>query len=157
MNLNTEKMTTTKEEVALGRLLFDEESQLASVLDYGGDYLKVLNGDETPKLGHRVNMGYKGELRGEVNGSIEGMDHIEIRPDGMFKLNIHATITTYDGKKIAYESGGIVETETGEVRQHVWFRTQEKEYLWLNKLYVWVIGKADFATGTLTLKNYVAA
>ena len=59
-----------------------------------------------PAEGARFDVYFEGPITGKLNGTVKGVDYLHIRADGRCQLNIHAEITTEDGKKISLAADG---------------------------------------------------
>lgn len=52
-------------------------------------------------------MAFAGRATGRLAGSVRGVDYLVLRADGRMDLNIHATIETDDGCRIALAADGV--------------------------------------------------
>jgi hypothetical protein len=95
-----------------------------------------------------------------LKGTAKGVDYLHIRADGRCQLDIHAEITTDDGKKIALAADGVAIPEKGspvfQLRENVTLTTSHPEYAWLNPIQVWAPGTVDVAKGEIHIKGYAA-
>ena len=72
------------------------------VAEYGVPLEAVMSGQAPPAEGARFDVHFEGPVTGpKVSGSAKGADYLHIRADGRIQFDIHAEITTEDGKKIA--------------------------------------------------------
>jgi hypothetical protein len=149
--------------IPVGEHLFDEAVQLTGVTEYGISWQEFVSGQVTPPPeGARFDIAFAGSLEGsKLNGSITGVDFLEVRADGRFLLHIHATITTDDGERIAlYEDGLLIPSADGtgiaQLRLNMQFTTSSPKYAWVNQLQVWGRGSVDMAKGEVSVKAYVA-
>ena len=87
-----------------------------------------------------------------------GADYLHIRADGRIQFDIHAEITTEDGKKIALAAVGVLmgAPPVLELRENVTLTTSYPEYSWVNAIQIGGTATADLAKGELRLKAYVA-
>lgn len=80
--------------------------------------------------------------------------------DGRAEIDIHGTITTEDGKRIALEAGGVAIPEEGspvfQLREHVSLMSNHPELSWVNRTEVWARGVVDVSTGQVHLRAYAA-
>ena len=85
------------------------------------------------------------------------MDYLHVRSDGRGQLDIHAEITTEDGKKIALAADGVSfgEPPVLQLRENVTLTTAHPEYSWVNAIQVWAPGTVDLAKGEIRIKAYV--
>ena len=72
------------------------------------------------------------------------------------QLDIHAEITTEDGKKIALAADGVAlgEPPVLQLRENVTLTTSHPEYSWVNALQVWAPGTVDLEHGEIRIKGY---
>jgi len=143
-----------------GELLYEYNARWTGLTEYGASMQEVMEGRaELPPGGLRVDIEFEGEVTGPLPGHIAGCDYLNIRADGRMELDIRATITTPEGKKIAVTAGGVCIPEEGstvsQLRENVKLSTADPEYAWLNPLEVWATGHADVAAQTLTLRGYI--
>jgi hypothetical protein len=76
----------------------------------------------------RFDVRLEGPVAGQnLNGTVQGVDYLHIRADGRGQLNIHAEITTEDGKKIALAADEVAIPEKGspifQLRENVTLTT----------------------------------
>jgi hypothetical protein len=112
-----------------------------------------------PAEGARFDVYFAGPITGtKVRGTVKGVDYLHIRADGRCQLNIHAEITTEDGKKIALAADGVAIPENGspvfQLRENVTLTTNHPEYSWLNPIQVWARGTVDVSKGEIRIKGY---
>jgi len=144
-----------------GEMLYAYNGRLTGFTEYGASMQQVLEGKaELPPGGLRIDIEFEGDVEGRLAGRIAGCDYLNIRADGRMELDIRATITTPEGKKIAVSAGGVGVPEgqgatASKLRENVKLTTADPEYAWLNPLEIWATGRADVADGTLTVRGYV--
>lgn len=141
--------------------LFTEEVMLTGVTEYGISWQDLTTGKvPPPPEGARFDIYFAGTLEGEkVKGSLEGVDFLTVRADGRFLLNLHVTITTDDGEKIAlYETGLLIppqdDSMIAQLQLDMQFTTHSPKYAWLNKIQAWALGDVDWNTGKVTIQAY---
>ena len=84
-----------------GELLYEYTPKITQVVEYGASADALISGQTPPPAeGARVDIYFEGPITGKLNGTVKGVDYLHIRADGRCQLNIHAEITTEDGKKI---------------------------------------------------------
>ena len=75
-------------------------------------------------------------------------------------MNIHAEITTEDGKKIALAADGVAIQKEGspvfQLKENVTLTTNYPEYSWVNPIQVWAPGTVDMSKGEINIKGYAA-
>lgn len=151
--------STTEREVTMPveAHLYDISMRHTNIVDYGYSAADAANGVPIPPQGARIDMAVEGVISGpHINGRIKGVDYGELRADGRFQLNIHATITTDDGERIALYADGIFRFSDGAVRENVTLKTASPRYAWVNGLQIWATGIADVPNRRLELHGYIA-
>jgi hypothetical protein len=85
--------------------------------------------------------------------------YVHVRADGRCQLNIHAEITTEDGKKISLAADGVAIPEDGspvfQRKENVTLMTNHPEYSWVNPIQVWAPGTVDVSKGEIRIKGQV--
>ena len=137
------------------QLLFEEEIRLTKVQEYGFSWQKLVDKNTSiPPHGARFDIYFEGELKGDkINGTIKGVDYLEVRSDGLFSLDLHASIATADGANIKVTESGI--NDKGKLRLNMNFHTSDERYAWLNQALVWGVGSVAFETGEVEIKAYL--
>lgn len=79
------------------------------------------------------------KIKGEVLPF--GADWVLIRPDGVFQLDVRATIRTDDDELVYATYGGVVDSSRDYFRTIHTFETGAEKYSWLNKIVCVGIGK----------------
>lgn len=139
--------------------IFTEEINLTEITEYGIDWSEMLKPDQLiPLQGARFDLAFEGIIKGDrLNGVIKGVDYLEIRSDGKFSLNIHATIITNDGFTISVRETGISTPDSsGKAILHLNmdFFTASSEYDWINKKQVWSVGEVDMKSGKVLVTGF---
>lgn len=144
---------------ALGDKLYEGHFAVTSLVEYGGSLRMVATGAAAvPLSGLRVDVGFEGPVSGRIDGTMRGIDHLELRADGRIELNVRAELTTHDGAKIAVEVGGVaLRQPSGRslLRQHAKLMTADPTYAWVNLLEIWATGIVDLAAGTIDVTAYL--
>lgn len=100
----------------------------------------------------------RGPRHGQPDRFGEGVDYLRIRADGRIDLDIHATIETKDGCRIALSADGVGTPRATEpiadLCENVRLTTAAEAYAWVNTRQVWAVGTVDFATGKIHLDAY---
>jgi hypothetical protein len=144
---------------AKGEMLYEYTLQVTRVAEYGVPVEAVMSGQAPPAEGARFDVHFEGPVTGpKFSGSAKGADYLHIRADGRIQLDIHAEITTEDGKKIALAADGVLmgAPPVFELRENVTLMTSHPEYSWVNTIQIWATGTADLAKGEIRLKAYAA-
>jgi Protein of unknown function (DUF3237) len=130
------------------------------VVEYGVSMEALMSGQAPPPAeGARFDVYLEGPVAGtKLSGSVKGVDYLYIRADGRTDLDIHAEITTGDGKKIALAADGVAlgEPPVLQLRENVTLSTSHPEYSWVNAIQVWAPGTVDLAAGEVRVKGYAA-
>ena len=148
--------------VELGELLYEYTLSITGIASYGVDFQDLLSGKTAPPPeGARFDVAFEGSAAGgKLSGTVKGVDYLCIRADGRADLDIHATITTTDGKTIALKADGVSLPKEGtailDLRENVKLFSAHEEYRWVNPLQVWGIGTVDLATQVVNIKGYCA-
>jgi len=143
-----------------GELLYEYTPHITQVVEYGTSADAVFSGREQPPAeGVRFDVYFEGRIAGpKLKGTVKGVDYIHIRADGRCQLNVHAEITTEDGKKIALAADGVATPEKGtpvfQLRENVTLITNHPEYAWLNTIQIWAPGRVDLSKGEIHVKGY---
>ena len=145
-----------------GELIYDGTLQFTQVVEYGISANSLFSGQMPPPAeGARFDVHFEGPITGpKVKGTVKGVDYLHIRADGRCQLNIHAEITTEDGKKISLAADGVAIPDTGSpvfhLRENVTLTTNHPEYSWVNTIQVWTRGTVDVSKGEIRVKGYAA-
>ena len=144
-----------------GEQIYEYVLKITRVAEYGFPAEALLSGRmPPPPEGARFDVYFDGVISGKMNGAVQGVDYVHIRADGRSQLDIHAEITTNDGKKIALAAGGVGMLERGtpivHLRENVALITHHAEHAWLNTTQVWAMGTADFGKGEIRVKGYAS-
>lgn len=139
--------------------LFDEEIQLTGITEYGIRWEDIIDASaDIPPQGARFDLAFEGKVIGKkLNGTIKGMDYLQIRSDGKFMLNIHAAIVTDDGETIAVKEDGISSPEpsgTAKLHLNMEFFTTSEKYSWINKKQVWSVGEVNMTSGNVKVSGF---
>jgi len=128
----------------------EDPKKIELLTTLSGVVTDILLYGETPH-GVRMDVAFEGQLSGEINGFMRGMDYVLVRPDGVFEINVHATITTDDGAIISAEiTGNMVD---GSIRDtHVVLETGHPDYQWLHDQVL--VGRGAATETELTVRYY---
>jgi hypothetical protein len=91
----------------VGQLLYKATLNFTGMKEYGVSFAALMAGEVAPPVeGARFDVAFEGTATGQkLNGAIEGIDCVRIRPNGRFELHIHETIRTQDGRNVAQGEG----------------------------------------------------
>lgn len=143
-----------------GEKIYEYDLDFTGVIDYGITMEAILSGKEkVPPQGARVDVWFEGRASGRLSGRVKGVDYLCIRADGRIDLNIHATIETDDGCRIALSAGGVGVPRSGEpvadLCENVILTTAAANYAWVNTRQIWAPGTVNMALGKIHLDAYM--
>jgi len=143
-----------------GERIYEYDLDITEVTDYGFTLEDVLSGKTSvPMQGARIDVAFKGRTTGRLAGHVHGIDYLLIRADGRVDLNIHATIETEDGHRIALAAVGVCLPRPAEpiadLRENVELITASEDYAWVNTRQVWGVGTVNFAIGKINVEAYM--
>jgi hypothetical protein len=147
----------------VGEYLYNTRLQLTGFTDYGVSLQDINSGRAAPPpQGARIDITFEGVIQGEkVNGTMRGVDYLNVRADGRFELCLRAEITTDDGARIAFYADAIAYPTPGapgivQIRESAKLTTAAPAYEWVNTLMIWITGYVDMNVGRLDLHAYAA-
>lgn len=128
---------------------------------FGVDATKVFTGEiKIPEEGFRLDVPFSGKTsKGTINGTIEGIDYITILPNRNTLIDVHGTITTKTGEKIAVKVDGVLipnidDPSKGTYYETVKLTSNSEKYKYLNDKYFVGHGESNFVTNKLKLRVY---
>jgi hypothetical protein len=144
----------------LGELVYEAKLKIVDMVEHGASLQSILAGEVPfPPSGLRVDFVFEGLIQGRIAGDIRGVDYVLMRQDGGGELDIHATVTTSDGARIALSAEGVSiprpHSTVSSIREGVRLATADEAYSWVNGLHIFGIGTADIATGNVDIRAYV--
>lgn len=150
----------TQSPVMRGEKIYEYEFDLTGVTDYGVSMDDILAGKEKiPLQGARFDLAITGRGKGRLSGRAHGVDYVRVRADGRFELDLHLTIETDDGQRIALSGDGQAAPRKGEpvldIFANIRLSTAAKEYAWVNARQIWAIGTASLATRKINAEAYM--
>jgi Protein of unknown function (DUF3237) len=143
-----------------GEKIYEYDLDVTGVTDYGVSLEAILAGKEkVPPQGARIDVAFEGRGKGRLSGRVRGFDYLRIRSDGRVDLDIHATIETGDGFRIALSADGVglphAADPTADIFENVCLTTAAAEYAWVNTRQIWGVGTVNFATGKIHIDAYM--
>ena len=143
-----------------GERIYEYHLDITEVTDYGFTLEDVLSGNASvPLQGVRIDVAFEGRATGRLAGHLHGIDYLLVRADGRVDLNIHATIETEDGHRIALAADGVCLPRPAEpiadLRENVELITASEDYAWVNTRQVWGVGTVNFASGKIHVEAYM--
>lgn len=148
--------------IEVRELLYEVTLNITSMTEYGVSFAALMAREVAiPVDGARFDVAFEGRAAGpKLNGSAVGIDYARVRADGRFALHIHETIRTEDRHNISVQGEGIAiprpQGGIADLRVNMTLFASEKEYAWVNQLYVWGIGTFDLARQVIQLAAYSA-
>jgi hypothetical protein len=159
--MSTAEKTTLAQTTAMrGEKVYEQELDLNGVTDYGVSLDALLAGKEAvPLQGARFDLAVDGRNKGRLAGRAHGVDYVRVRADGRMELDLHLTIETDDGRRIALSGGGQAAPRNGEpildIFGNIRLSTASKEYAWVNERQIWSVGTASLATGKIHIEAFM--
>lgn len=155
-----EKTVLTQTPTLRGEKVYEQELDLNGVTDYGLSMGAVLAGREAvPLQGARFDLAVDGRSKGRLAGRAHGVDYLRVRADGRMELDLHLTIETDDGQRIALSGDGQAAPRNGkpilDIFANIRLSTAAKEYAWVNTRQIWAIGTASLNTGKIHVEGYM--
>lgn len=158
--MNMAKTVLTQTPTMRGEKVYEQELDLKGVTDYGVSMDALLAGREAvPLQGARFDLAVDGRSKGRLAGRAHGVDYLRVRADGRMELDLHLTIETDDGRRIALSGDGQAAPRNGEpildIFANIRLSTASKEYTWVNERQIWSVGTASLVTGKLHIEAYM--
>ena len=143
-----------------GEKIYEYEFDITGVTDYGASMDAVLAGKEAiPLQGSRFDLAVTGRGQGRLSGRAHGVDYLRVRADGRIELDLHVTIETDDGHRIALSGDGQAAPRKDEpimdIFANIRLSTAAKEYAWVNARQIWAVGTASLATRKMHVEAYM--
>jgi hypothetical protein len=143
-----------------GEKIYDMELDLAGVTDYGVSMDAILAGKEAiPLHGARFDLAVAGRCESRLAGRAHGIDYLRVRADGRIELDLHLSIETEDGHRIALSGDGQLAPRPGEpvfdIFANVRLSTASKKYAWVNERQIWGVGTARLTTGKVLAEGFM--
>jgi uncharacterized protein DUF3237 len=100
-----------------------------------------------------------GRGKGRLPRQAHGIDCLRIRADGRIELDLHVTVETNDGRRIALSGDGQAAPRNDEPMMDIFanirLSTAAKEHAWVNARQIWAVGTASLATGKMPVEAYM--
>lgn len=140
--------------------LYQYDAKVTGMVEYGASLQAILAGENPPPPpGLRIDVAFEGPVTGRLNGSVVGVDYLNLRADGRIDLDIKGAITTGDGEKIALAASGVAIPQPGSpvfsLRENVKLTTASESYSWVNPLQIWGLGSVDLDAGEINIRGYL--
>lgn len=143
-----------------GEEIYHQELDLTGVTDFGFSLDDLLTGRKPiPLQGARFDLAVNGRSNGRLAGRAHGVDYVRVRADGRMELDLHVTVETDDGHRIALSGDGQAAPRNGEpildIFGNIRLSTASKEYAWVNERQIWSVGTASLATGKIHIEAFM--
>jgi len=156
----TEKAVLTQTPAMRGEKIYEQELDLTGVTDFGVSIDDISTGKQAiPLQGARFDLAVDGRSEGRLAGRTHGFDYLRVRADGRMELDLHLTIETEDGQRIALSGDGQAAPRNGEpifdIFGNIRLSAASKEYTWVNERQIWSVGTWSLATRKLHLEAFM--
>jgi hypothetical protein len=143
-----------------GEKIYEYDLNFTEVTDFGVSLEAILTGlEKVPPQGARIDVGFEGRASGRLAGRVWGVDYLRMRADGRIDLDVHATIETGDGCRIALAASGVAMPRPGEpiadLFENVSLTTSAADYAWVNARQIWAPGTVNLASGKIHIDAYM--
>jgi hypothetical protein len=143
-----------------GEKIYEHELDLSGVTDFGFSLDDLIAGRRAiPLHGARFDLAVNGRFEGRLAGRAHGVDYLRVRADGRMELDLHLTIETDDGQRIALSGDGQAAPRNGEpildIFGNIRLSTASKEYAWVNERQIRSVGTASLATGKIHIEAFL--
>jgi len=151
---------TSQNPTMRGEKIYEYDFDIKGVTDYGVSMDAILAGKEkVPLQGARFDLAVEGRCKGRLSGRARGVDYSRMRADGRIDLDLHLTIETDDGHRIALSGDGQAAPRNGEpmldIFSNIRLSTASKEYAWVNARQIWGVGTTSLTTGKVYVEAYM--
>jgi len=159
MNI-AEKTVLTQTPTMRGEKVYEQDLDLKGITDYGVSMDALVAGREAvPLQGARFDLAVDGRSKGRLAGRAHGADYLRVRADGRMELDLHLTIETDDGRRVALSGDGQAAPRNGEpildIFGNVRLSSASEEYTWVNERQIWSVGTANLATGKIHIEAFM--
>ena len=108
-------MGVQAEEALTGKKIYEIDLDITGTTDYGVTMDAIMSGKaKVPSQGAQFDVAFVGTSKGVLAGKVHGVDYLVMRADGRTDLNVHATLETEDGQRIAAHIGGVASPRQNE-------------------------------------------
>ena len=150
----------TQNPVMKGEKIYEYDFDITGVTDYGVSMDAILTGKEmVPLQGARFDLALAGHSKGRLAGRAHGFDYLRVRADGRIELDLHLTVETDDGHRIALSGDGQAAPRNDNPKLDIFgnirLSTAAKEYAWVNARQIWSVGTASLPTGKIHAEAYM--
>jgi len=143
-----------------GEKIYEMELDLTGVTDYGVSMDALFAaGEAVPLQGARFDLAVDGRSKGRLAGRAHGVDYLRVRADGRMELDLHLTVETDDGRRIALSGDGQAALRDGEpildIFGNIRLCTASQEYAWVNERQIWAVGTASLPARKLHVEAFM--
>jgi hypothetical protein len=156
----TRRNAMTQNPAMRGEKIYEYDFDIKGVTDYGVSIDAILAGKEpVPLQGAHFDLAIDGRGKGRLSGRAQGFDYLRMRADGRIELDLHLTVETDDGHRIALSGDGQAAPRKGEptvdIFANIRLSTASKDYAWVNERQIWSVGSSNLATGKIHVEAYM--
>jgi hypothetical protein len=153
-------MGVQAEEALVGKKIYEIDLDITGTTDYGVTMDAIMSGKaKVPLQGAQFDVAFVGTSKSVLAGKVHGVDYLVMRADGRTDLNVHATLETEDGQRIAAHIGGVASPRQNEpiidLHENIRLITASEKYSWVNSRQVWGVGTVNVATGKAHIEAYM--
>ena len=128
-------MGVQAEEALTGKKIYEIDLDITGTTDYGVTMDAIMSGKaKVPLQGAQFDVAFVGTSKGVLAGKVHGVDYLVMRADGRTDLNVHATLETEDGQRIAAHIGGVASPRQNEpiidLHENIRLITASEKYSW---------------------------
>jgi len=159
MNI-AEKTVLTQTPTMRGEKVYEQELDLKGITDFGVSLEDITSGKEAiPLQGARFDLAVDGRSKGRLAGRAHGFDYLRVRADGRMELDLHLTIETDDGRRIALSGDGQVAPRNGDpildIFGNIRLSAAYREYIWVNERQIWSVGTFNLTTRKIHVEAFM--
>jgi hypothetical protein len=150
----------TQNAALTGEKIYEMDLDLTGITDFGVSMDAIITGKEAiPLQGARFDLAVNGRTKGRLAGRAHGADYLQVRADGRMELDLHLTIETEDGRRIALSGDGQAAPRgsepTFDIFGNIRLSSADKEYSWVNERQIWSVGTASLAAGKIHVEAFM--
>ena len=143
-----------------GEKIYEMDLDLTGITDFGVSMDAIITGKQAiPLQGARFDLAIDGYSKGRLAGRAHGADYLRVRADGRMELDLHLTIETEDGRRIALSGDGQAAPRKGaptlDIFGSIRLSTADKDYSWVNERQIWSVGTASLATRKIHIEAFM--
>jgi hypothetical protein len=146
-------------EAPTAEILYEAELNITVATDFGVPLDAILSGSQPiPPQGARWDVSFAGPVRGQLDGTVEGVDYLRPRADGRMELDLHGVVTLTDGRTLAWRAEVVATPRPGtplvDITEMIRFDRAHGDMQWLHGKRISADGVVDLAKGTIRATAY---